>query len=152
MMFGPFILIPAMASVNTMSFVVSGDRRRRLAVIVIGCAAVVAPLLLQIAHILPSPIEFKDGGMFLASPAFDIRPVPTIVFLAIATIGTIVTGSIVVARFRDALVKTEQRLYFHTWLLRQFLPDRAYDNVVPGKATTTTSLRRQPAKPPPPTS
>ena len=73
--------------------------------------------------------------------AFAFPRTPTLVFLVAATIGTIVTGSLVVARFRDALVKTEQRLYFHTWLLRQFLPDKAYDDVVPG-TTSLSSLPR----------
>ncbi len=132
-MFGPFVMVPAMASVNTMSFVVSGDRTRRRLAIVLGCLAVAVPLLLEVAGVLPPSMVFRDGGIFLPARSFALPRVPTIAFLLAATVGTIVTGSLVVARFRDELVKTEQRVYFHTWLLRQFLPDRAYGDVLPGE-------------------
>jgi serine/threonine-protein kinase len=146
-MFGPFVMIPAMASVNTMSFVVSGDRNRRALCIVLGCVSVIAPLVLELAGVLPPSMVFRDGGIFIPPRAFEMPVVPTLVFLALATVGTIVTGSLVVARFRDALVSTEQRLYFHTWLLRQFLPDEAYEDVVPGatNASLTSVPRAAPA-------
>jgi hypothetical protein len=95
-------------------------------------------------------MEFKDGGIFVTSRTFNLPRVPTIIFLAAATIGSIVTGALVVARFRDALVKTEQRLYFHTWLLRQLVPDQAYEDVVPGTSASLTSIPQAPAAESPP--
>ncbi len=140
-MFGPFIMVPAMAAVNTMSFVVSGDRTRRLVGIALGSLAILVPLALQLTGVLPSPMNFRDGAIVVTSAVFELPRVPTLAFLTAATIGSIATGSLVVARFRDALVKTEQRLYFHTWLLRQFVPDDAYEEVAPGESASLTSVR-----------
>jgi hypothetical protein len=133
-------MIPAMAAVNTMSFVVSGDRKRRFLSIALGCLAIVVPLALELAGAVPASMDFRDGGIFIKPRALELPRVPTLVFLAAATIGSIITAAIVVARFRDALVKSEERLYFHTWLLRQFVPDEAYDDVVPGTSSSLSSL------------
>jgi hypothetical protein len=141
-----------MAAVNTMSFVVSGDRTRRLVCIAVGCLAILAPLALQLAGVLPSQMSFGDGVIVLRSGMFELPRVPTLAFLTAATIGSIATGSLVVARFRDALVSTEQRLYFHTWLLRQFVPDDAYEEVAPGASASASlaSVPRAPAAVPEP--
>ena len=139
-MVGPLLMIPAMAAVNTMSFVVSGDRKRRFLSIALGCLAIVVPLALELAGAVPASMDFRDGGIFIKPRALELPRVPTLVFLAAATIGSIITAAIVVARFRDALVKSEERLYFHTWLLRQFVPDEAYDDVVPGTSSSLSSL------------
>jgi serine/threonine-protein kinase len=141
-MVGPLLMIPAMAAVNTMSFVVSGDRRRRLLSIALGCLAIVLPLGLELAGAVPASMVFRDGGIFIRPRLLELPRAPTLVFLVAATIGAIVTAALVVARFRDALLKSEERLYFHTWLLRQLVPDEAYEDVVPGTSESLSSLPR----------
>ena len=41
-------------------------------------------------------------------------------------IAVVITASIFVARFRDALHASQERLYFQAWQLRQFMPKEAY--------------------------
>jgi hypothetical protein len=141
-MFGPFIMIPAIGAVNTVSFVVAGDRSRRALSIVLGCLAIAVPTGLEVAGLIPRSMVFRDGGIFVVPNVFAFPEVPTLAFLLAATVGAIATGALVIARFRDTLVKTEQRLYFQTWLLRQFVPDDVYDEVAPGTSESMSSLPR----------
>jgi serine/threonine-protein kinase len=140
--FGPFMMIPAIAGVNTLSFVVSADRSRRYASIVCGCFAIFLPAALQQGGYLPPSLVFRDGTIVIVPNMLSLPETATLTFLLAATLGAIITGALAVARFRDTLVKTEQRLYFQTWLLRQFVPDDVYDEVAPGKLDSMASMPR----------
>jgi serine/threonine-protein kinase len=126
---GPFILIPGLAAVNTILYVGSADRSRRLWAILAGCAAVAVPFALPLFGVLPSAVTF-EGGALVTLPQIAYFPrVPTLVFLLASNIAVVVTASLFVARSRDALHATQEQLYFHTWQLRQFVPGDAYDAV-----------------------
>ncbi len=131
---GPFMLLPGIAAVNTILYVSSADRSRRAWAIGAGCLAVAVPLLLELVGVLPPSIAFEGGAVVTLPQIMRFPPVPTLVFLFFTNVAVIVTASIFVARFRDALHATQERLYFHTWQLRQFVPSEAYGAATPSIA------------------
>ena len=51
---------------------------------------------------------------------------PTLLFLLVVSVGTVLTGSLYMARVRDALVRAEQRIHLQAWQLAQLVPDTAH--------------------------
>ena len=124
-LYGPFTFLPGVAAVNTIAFVMTADRSRRVPSIVLGCLAIVVPFVLERLDVVPRSMIFRDGALVLLPRIIELPEVPTALFLLLANLGVIVTASLFVAQFRDALVKTERRLYAQSWQLRQLVPDDA---------------------------
>jgi serine/threonine-protein kinase len=141
-LFGPFVLAPTIACLNTVYFVLSHERSRRAAAIVCGTATFAAPFVLEVLGIFPQTMAFRDGAIVLYPHIASFPRTATLVFLAITNFACIATSAFIVARFRDALVAAEKRLYFQTWQLRQFVPADAYKRVAPHSSLTITA--RQP--------
>jgi hypothetical protein len=132
--------LPTVAALNTVFFVLSADRSRRLAAIVCGSLTILAPFLLELAGVLPPTMTFRDGSLVLLPHVAGMPQVPTLACLVVTNLAAIWTAAYIVARFRDALASTEERLYFHTWQLRQFVPGEAYPAVMARTTTGATSL------------
>ena len=130
-LFGPFILAPALAAANTLAFVVVADKTRRVPAIVMGCLAFVGPLVCESIGLEPRSMAFQKGTIVLLPRllSFD-SPGASIAFLVVGNVALLVTAAIFVARFKDMLVATEERLYMHTWHLRQFVPGDAQTALV----------------------
>jgi eukaryotic-like serine/threonine-protein kinase len=124
-LFGPFTLLPTIAVVNTMLFVMTAEPSRRWVSAVLGCFAVLVPFMLEQLGVLPPSMRFDADGMTLLPRVHDLAPGKTLVFLLLANVAVIVTATIFVARFRDALLESERRLHFQAWQLRQLVPDDA---------------------------
>jgi hypothetical protein len=130
-LFGPFILLPGVAAVNTIAFVVAVDRSRRRVAVALGCLAVITPFALEAMGALPQQLAFRDGALAVLPQIAELPRVPTLAFLLLTNLAVIVTSSAIAARFRDALLVMEKRLYFQTWQLRQFVPRDAHASVAP---------------------
>jgi len=125
-LFGPFILAPALAAANTLAFVVVADKQRRIPAILLGCAAFIGPLALEWLGLEPRSMVFRGGNIVLLPRLLSFAsPAATVLFLIVGHVALLVTAAIFVARFKDMLVATEERLYMHTWHLRQFVPGDA---------------------------
>jgi serine/threonine-protein kinase len=124
-LYGPFTVLPVVATANTIAFVIFARRSRRALSIVLGCLAVSVPLLLERLDILPRSLVFKDGGIVIVPHIVEMPETGTLLFLLLANLAAIVTGALFVARFRDALVDAERRLQFQAWQLRQLVPEEA---------------------------
>jgi serine/threonine-protein kinase len=131
---GPFMLLPGIAAVNTILYVSSAARSRRTWAVAAGCLAFAVPFALEVSGALPPSLAFDHGALVTLPQIASFPPVPSLVFLFLTNIAVIVTASILVARSRDALHATQERLYFHTWQLRQFVPGDAYGAATPSIA------------------
>ncbi|MGO8999468.1 MAG: protein kinase domain-containing protein [Polyangiaceae bacterium] len=140
---GPFMLLPGIAAVNTILYVGTADRTRRLWAIAAGCLVVAAAFSLQVSGLLPAALSFEGGALVTLPQIVAFPRIPTLVFLLTTNIAVIVTASLFVARSRDALHATQEQLYFHTWQLRQFVPGEAYGAVATRSIAppAVTSLR-----------
>jgi serine/threonine-protein kinase len=130
-LFGPFVLLPGVAAANTIAFVTAGARSRRVASIVLGCGAILVPFVLERIGVVPPSMAFRTDSIELLPRIHHFPEAPTLVFLLLTNVAIVVTVAIFVARFRDALEATEEKLYFQTWQLRQFVPGAAYGAVGP---------------------
>jgi serine/threonine protein kinase len=140
-LFGPFTLLPTIAVVNTMLFVMTAEPSRRWASVLLGCLAVIAPFVLEQIGLLPPSMRFDSTGMTLLPRVNDLAPGKTVVFLLLANVAVIVTATVFVARFRDLLLESERRLHFQAWQLRQLVPDDAMPSMPP-PATAPMRSRR----------
>ena len=129
--FGPFMLVPALAAVNALSFVVASDRSRRGPAIFMGCCAILVPLFLEWIGVNVPSYAFDHGRIVILPRALGFPETPTLAFLLITSVALLVTPALFVGKFKDALTATENRLYMQTWHLRQFVPGEAQASIVP---------------------
>jgi serine/threonine-protein kinase len=139
-LFGPFTLLPGLAAVNTLIFVVSADRSRRALAIALGCLAIIIPFALEQLGLRPASNVFRDGTIVTVPQIAAFPPGRTLGFLLLTNVALVISSSIFVARIRDALHDSQERLYFQTWQLRQFVPGAAYGAVAPPPAPSTVQL------------
>jgi serine/threonine-protein kinase len=129
--FGPFMLVPALAAVNALSFIVAADRSRRGPAIFLGCVAILLPLVLEWTGVNLPSYAFEHGRFIVLPRALEFPEKPTLVFLLVTNVALLVTAALFVGRFKDALTATESRLYLQTWHLRQLVPGEAQASIVP---------------------
>jgi serine/threonine-protein kinase len=129
--FGPFVLVPALAAVNALSLIVTADRSRRGPAIFLGCCAVLLPLALEWFGVNVPSYAFEHGRFIVLPRALAFPETPTLAFLLVTNVALLVTPALFVGKFKDALTATENRLYMQTWHLRQFVPGEAQASIVP---------------------
>lgn len=122
---GPYVVVPTLAAVGSMLVHMAPDRRGRVFVVLLNCAAIAVPAALQWAGVLPTSYVFANGAITIAPFMLDFPPVPTHVFLLVSNLLLVITASAMLARIRNTLTGIEQRLHTHTWQLRQLVPDQA---------------------------
>jgi serine/threonine protein kinase len=128
---GPFMLVPALAAVNALSFIVGTERSRRGPIIFMGCCAILVPLVLEWMGVNAPSYAFEHGRLVILPRALGFPETPTLAFLLITSVALLVTPALLIGRFKDALTATENRLYMQTWHLRQFVPGEATASIVP---------------------
>ena len=127
-MFGPLVMVPALATAFGVAMQVHPKRFMRRAAAWVACLAVGVPVLLEWAGVLPSSYAFADGRMAIVPQMHELPAVPTSLLLLVASIATIVTASAFVGRVRRSLSEAHLRLQLTAWHFERMLPDR-----VPGR-------------------
>jgi hypothetical protein len=122
---GPLMLVPGVAVANATAIMVSirANRKTRAALTGLTTATVVVPLALQLGGVLPPSYMLEDGVIKILPVAFDFPPGLTLLFLVLATLMTIVIGSLLVGRAVEALKTAERAQFAQAWRLRQLLPE-----------------------------
>ncbi|MSP58872.1 MAG: serine/threonine protein kinase [Myxococcales bacterium] len=131
LLFGVYILLPSLATVNTMSYMLGRERSHRLLVLVIGCLTILGPLALETFGLIPSAYDFHDGVMTVLPRVLDLPPIPTQASLLIIHLAVVVTSSLIIARIRDVSALAERRLQMQAWQLQQLAPDQAKGAIEP---------------------
>jgi predicted Ser/Thr protein kinase len=129
--FGPFMLVPALAAVNALGLIVAADRSRRGPAIFLGCCAILLPLAFEWLGVTLPSYAFEQGRFVMLPRALEFPEKPTLVFLLVTNVALLVTAALFVGRFKDALTATENRLYTQSWHLRQLVPGEAQASIVP---------------------
>jgi hypothetical protein len=123
--FGPFIVLQSIAVVNTLSFMMSHDRSRRLAILACGAVTMLLPIVLEVAGVFPPAYEFRDDTLIVLANAVHFPPIATRAFIVVASLTVIVSSALLIARMRDILTIKERQLHLQTWQLRQLVPEEA---------------------------
>ena len=88
-------------------------------------AAVVVPAVLQWIGVIPPSYVFSREGLTIVPMLADFPETATHAVLMCASIACVGVTSLIVERFRRALVSAEQRVHVQGWQLRQLLRLRA---------------------------
>jgi serine/threonine protein kinase len=120
---GPLLVVPSFAAVNAIAFATSRGRRERMRVFLICTAAVFVPLLLEAFDVVPAAYSFRNGTMLVLPRLTDLPGVPTTAFLVTITFALLLAAAVFVTYVTDALTAAEKRLAYHSWQLRQMVPE-----------------------------
>lgn len=122
-MVGPFVLTPMLALANTLIYIASGSRTRRVEVVVMGCLAVIVPWAAQTAGWIPASTVFEHGRVVLTPVMLELPTWATTVFLLVSNIMIHLTGAYYVSRLRDGVLDAELELRLRAWQLDQIVAD-----------------------------
>jgi serine/threonine-protein kinase len=120
--FGPLIVVPTIAAVNTMIFMMHFARPRWWP-IVVGWASFVVPATLQLTGVLRSSYAFSGGTLQVLPWAVELPRVATTLFLAMSGVVSLLAGGLMTLRLRETLNAARLRAELYTWHLEQLLPD-----------------------------
>ena len=124
-LFGPLVLLPTVAAVNTTAYALIFTGWRRVASALAGILALVVPLGLQLAGVVEPSYAFVEGQMHVLPMAIELHELPTMLLLAASGAASVVTGAVTVGRLRTTLLEAEERLFTYTWQIQQLLPESA---------------------------
>lgn len=122
--FGPFFLVPGLASATAVAFMISQRAEWQLRGVVNVCSAasVLVPFGLQQLGWMPASVRFVDGGVQVLPHLVDFPPVPTTVLLFFGALFIALVPNILVGRAIEALNRSERRQLLLTHRLRSMLP------------------------------
>jgi serine/threonine-protein kinase len=125
MLFGPLVYVPSLAGANVVVFAAGVGRRYRYFALVCGIAAILAPLALDLAGVLPAGWIFKDGAIVIVPRAVMFPGPSALALLTLASLGTVLFPVLLVGAERDARVKAERELVQKERALAEFVPVEA---------------------------
>lgn len=139
-LFGPYVVVPALAAMGAMLLHVAPARSHRIPVVVVQCMAVVVPAALQLAGVLPPSYVFEDDSIRIVPLMLRFPALPTHVFLVVACVALVVTASAIIARFRNTITRIEEKLHVQAWQLQQLVPEQARPASAPRVPESTAEL------------
>ena len=119
------IVVPGLAAVHTVGFIVYGDKKLQPAALALGALAVIVPFVLQENGWLPRAYSFEHDRMIVLPFMTGLPPVRTQIFLLLSSLAAIVAPAVVISRLRDTLEAAEERAFTHAWTLQHLVPGRA---------------------------
>jgi serine/threonine-protein kinase len=130
-MAGPFTFVPALTCVVIMSAMAYPAFVTRpwllMAILTVGS---LIPIGLELAHVLPSTWEIRDGMLISHAGALRLEGTPTLVMLIMAGLITVLIAGALAARIYRSGRDAQRQLVIQAWHLRQLLPTK-----VPAVAT-----------------
>lgn len=118
-LFGPFLLIPTLASINTLLFSAQSPRRERPTIVALGLLFFLAPILLEVLGVVPPSFEFRAEELVLLPRVVSFPAGVTFTLLTVVSTVLIITPTVFTVRLRDALRSAEKQLVLQKWQLYQ---------------------------------
>jgi serine/threonine-protein kinase len=123
--FGPFVILPAVAVTSALVFSTTNDPSLRWLIIGLACLTVLVPFGLELAGVVPPSMRFTPEGILLLPRFAYFPPGWSRVFLVVGNVALIVTSGLVLAPFRGELDDAQKRIRLLAWHLRQLVPSEA---------------------------
>src|SRR5262249_15633488 len=120
--FGPFILMPAIATLNTISFAVQPARQARRWVIMLALLSIVVPIALEALGVLSRSYVFQLDAITIIPHAVYFPEASTVSLLCVAHMVCVVLSGLWVGAVRDQLHRSEEKVHRFAWQLRQLAP------------------------------
>jgi serine/threonine-protein kinase len=125
MLFGPLVYVPTLASANVVVLAAGVGRRYRYFALACGLAAIVIPLALELADVVPPGWVYRDGTVAIMPRAVHFPGVSAMLLLALASLCAVLFPVLLVGAERDARVKAERELIKKERALAEFVPAEA---------------------------
>lgn len=121
--FGPFVFVPVVICVSTMSLVAYPSLALRMRLLV-GCqvAAWAIPVVLEYVGVLSSTWEIRDHALVIHSRMLEIGGTSSAALLLITSVGLIVSGGVLAGAVAQARITAQRKLMIRDWHMRQLLP------------------------------
>ena len=119
LIFGSFVLVPALASTGMVLAATFLRPAARGAVIGIGVLVVLAPFLLGELGVVEPQYRFVDDVLQIAPRLLHFPPGPSKVLLVLATITTLAVPCLPAGQLRDRLAQAEKQLLLTAWHLER---------------------------------
>jgi serine/threonine protein kinase len=119
---GAFVLVPALAFGLSVGLALFPNTVPLATSIATSFVAVLAPLVLEWAGVLPASYEFAGDRLCVRAQAVSFPEAPTIAYFLATSLMPVVVVSIYLARIRDRLVDAERRLSVQAWQLGNIVP------------------------------
>jgi serine/threonine-protein kinase len=141
LLFGPLVYAPSLCAANVVVFAAGVSRRFRWLALGCGLAAILLPLLLELAGVISPGWIVQNGAIAIVPRAVRFPGAFGVVgLLGLASVGTVLFPALLVGAERDARIKAERELMLRTQTLAEFVPAEA------GEALSV----RPSLRPPPP--
>jgi hypothetical protein len=118
-LFGPLILMPVMIAVAIITVQAHPDEQIRRFGLVAGTIAILLPVGLEFAGILPSSYAFTGDRIEILPQLVELPRGLTVGFLAIAGAAAAIAPGMFVSRLRAELTESQRRELLQTYHLRR---------------------------------
>ena len=139
-LFGPFMLVPGLVVATTAMFAFTEFRFVPL-LIVMGCASVFVPWLLEWLGVISRTYAFDGDAMVIHARMATFSPTVTEVTLVIANVGVVAMAGLAIAHARNALNRVRRQLAVQAWQLEQVVPVETVADVTAGTAAAAPAVR-----------
>jgi eukaryotic-like serine/threonine-protein kinase len=119
------IVVPGLAAVHTVGFILYGDRKFQPAALALGALAVIVPFVLQEAGWIQRAYLFEGDRMIVLPRMTGLPVVRTQIYLLLASLAAIVGPSVLISRLRASLEAAEERAFMQAWTMQNLVPERA---------------------------
>jgi hypothetical protein len=118
-LFGPFMVVPALAAINAVTFSLQSPKRERAAIVAIGVLPFLVPMFLELLGVVPASFEFAHEAIVIRSRLVNFPPQLTFLFLSLVSSFGIATPVFLTGRLRDQLRSVEAKLALQKWQFAQ---------------------------------
>jgi serine/threonine-protein kinase len=118
-MFGPVILMPTVITAWVIVMQINPVPSVRRFALVVSPIAMLAPIVLELAGVVPSSYLFENGRMILVPQLTELPQLLTFGFLGIANVGAALVPALFVGRLRAELTRTQERELVQAWTFRR---------------------------------
>ena len=117
--YGPLVLGPTLIAAYSIVLQAHPARLFRRLAMIIGVIAMVAPLLLEIAGILPSSYAFEGGRWMVLPQLVELPRSGTLALLGVANAAMIIVPGLFIAQLRQNLSNVQARQLTQAWQFKQ---------------------------------
>ncbi len=125
LIYGPFLSVPAMASIVTVAFVMTGRRSIRILSVLLAIGSLVLPIVLERVGVLPPSFAFEGDRLVILARAVTLPALAGTILLTLSHVATVIFVAYYVAGSKDTLDKVEVQNRLQAWQLRQLVPKEA---------------------------
>ena len=123
-MFGPFIIVPALVSINMAFFIFHSQPRHRTIIILAGVLTVMGPFAAEVLGLLPLSYEFGDGTIHVMPRVMAFNSQTSVLtILATFHVAIVLAAAFISIRIRDELLAAERRVSLLGWRMGQLATD-----------------------------